>query len=173
MTDFKPKDFKWNYCNTCGGPLNFFSDGEKERPYCSACQRHYYDNPVPACCIFIRDTEDRLLFGKRAVEPCRGAWALPGGFMEAHETGEECVFREMAEETNLCGEKAQLLGVSSAHNADYKSILVLGYLVHHWTGIIKPDSDVDELRFFARHERPFVPFEAHRELITIFDRLYP
>lgn len=173
MSDSFPIPFEWKYCGTCGATLECLSDGEKLRPYCRSCRRHYYDNPVPACCVFIRDTEGRLLFGKRAVEPCLGAWALPGGFMEINESGEDCALREMAEETGLSAVRARLLGVSTSRNRNNNGVLVLGYLVEEWWGRITPDSDVSDLRFFSREERPPVPFEAHRELLSLYDSLFP
>ena len=166
-----PKPFEWNFCGTCGGPLEILSDGERLRPYCRPCNRHYYRNPVPACCLFIRDDAGSLLFGKRAVEPCLGAWALPGGFMELNESSMECALREMREETGLHASTARLIGVSASHSPLNGGILVLGYLVEEWHGRLSPDSDVSDLRFYRRDERPPVPFEAHRELLALYDEL--
>ncbi|HAK68537.1 MAG TPA: NUDIX hydrolase [Treponema sp.] len=42
-----------------------------------------------------------LLLIKRGGHPCRGKWALPGGFLNMDETLEECAFRELREETDL------------------------------------------------------------------------
>lgn len=173
MAESLPAPLEWKFCATCGERLEHSSDGEKIRPYCRACGRYYYDNPVPACCVFVQDRAGRLLFGKRAVEPCLGAWALPGGFMEANESGEGCALREMAEETGLTARRACLLGVSTSRNRNNNGVLVLGYLVEEWQGDLTPDSDVSDLRFFSREERPPIPFEAHRELIALYDSLYP
>lgn len=168
-----PTPFSWNFCGTCGDALTVSSDGERMRPYCRQCNRHYYLNPVPACCIFVRDSDGRLLFGKRAVEPCLGAWALPGGFMELNESGEQCALREMLEETGLSARRARLLGASATQSKLNGGILVLGYLIEEWEGELSPDSDVSDLCFFHRVERPEVPFEAHRELIALYDTLFP
>lgn len=173
MSHLSPKPFEWNYCGTCGAPLDYASDGERVRPYCVACQRHYYHNPVPACCVFVRDREGRVLLGKRAVEPCFGAWALPGGFMELNETGEQCALRELLEETGLRATCARLLGASASRSLDKGGVLVLGYIIDAWEGTLKPDSDVSDLRFFARNEMPSLPFQAHRELLALYDELSP
>jgi len=173
MSYLLPRPFEWNYCGTCGAALDHASDGERVRPYCAACQRHYYHNPVPACCVFVRDAAGRILLGKRAVEPCFGAWALPGGFMELNETGEQCALREMLEETGLKATRARLLGASASRSRDKGGVLVLGYIVDVWEGDLKPDSDVSDLRFFARQEMPPMPFEAHRELLALYDELFP
>lgn len=173
MDDKEPRPFAWNFCSICGRKLEEYHDGERIRPYCRVCRRHYYQNPVPASCIFIRDGAGRILFGKRAVQPCIGQWALPGGFMELDESGEECALREMLEETGLTGTGARLLGVRTSRSMDKGSVLVLGYVIEGYEGTLLADSDVSDLRFFGREERPAVPFEAHRALLALYDSQYP
>ncbi len=69
-------------------------------------KEYRYDHPHPAI------TTDAVVFGfdgktlhillvERGVEPYKGCWALPGGFMKIDETAEECVRRELREETNI------------------------------------------------------------------------
>lgn len=166
----KPKSFAWNYCAICGAQLEPSSDGEKERPYCRACNRFYYRNPLPAVCgLIVRG--DELLLVQRAVEPCRGQWSLPGGFIELGETTEEALVREIREETALDVHKLRLIGVSTQNSLHYGGVTVLGYAVEEWSGVPHPDSDALDIRFYARDERPPLPFPAHRELLAIFDGL--
>ena len=93
--------------------------------------------------------------------------------MELNETGEQCALREMLEETGLKATRARLLGASASRSRDKGGVLVLGYIVDVWEGDLKPDSDVSDLRFFARQEMPPMPFEAHRELLALYDELFP
>ncbi len=60
----------------------------------------------------------RLLLVRRGRPPFRGRWALPGGFVEAQETVEQAVVRELREETGLDGRIASLLGVYSGPDRD-------------------------------------------------------
>ena len=67
-----------------------------------------YDHPHPAVTtdivIFtVRDRALKVLLIKRAQEPFLGAWALPGGFVEAGESLEDCACRELEEETGVRG----------------------------------------------------------------------
>jgi len=165
---FDPEDFCWNYCPICGERLVMRADGDREQPHCDRCRRFYYRNPVPAVCCFITD-DDGLLLAQRGVEPCVGEWTLPGGFVELGETTEEAIVREMREETTLEIGDLHLLGVSTQQSRFYGAVTVLGYYVGSWRGNIQACSDVMDLRFFAPGERPPMPFQAHRELMKVFD----
>lgn len=164
----EPEPFAWNYCPICGAALVLRGDGERERPHCGTCRRFYYRNPVPAvCCILTRGNE--LLLAQRGVEPQRGAWGLPGGFMELGETTEEAVAREILEETHLRVDGLRLVGVSTQQSRLYGAVTVLGYAAATWEGTLKADSDVMDLRFFPKDERPPLAFRAHRDLAALFD----
>ncbi len=167
----RPKPFEWNYCAICGEPLELSSDGEKERPYCETCGRFYYRNPLPAVCAILT-RGDELLLVQRAVDPCRGHWSLPGGFVELGETTEEALIREMREETALEVRGLRLIGVSTQHSLHYGGVMVLGYAVQEWSGEPHPDSDALDIRFYTPDERPPLPFPAHRELLAIFDETH-
>ena len=151
----------------CGAPLEPNHDGEKVRPHCARCRRHFYHNPVPAVCCFITH-EGGILLARRGVEPRLGEWALPGGFVELGETTEEAGRREMLEETGLSIEGIRLIGVSTQPSRFTGAVMVLGYVVEHWEGDLTPGSDVLDLRFFPQAEMPPLPFRAHRELLDIF-----
>lgn len=166
-----PEPFAWNYCGTCGDQLVVAHDGQSERPHCPRCRRFYYRNPIPAACCFVRRGPDELLFAQRAVEPARGHWCLPGGFVELGESTEEAALRELLEETGLRAEKARLLGVATRQSPLSGAVLVLGYIIDDWEGELVPDSDALDLRFYKKHERPKVPFDAHRELLDLYDAI--
>ncbi|MCF6285611.1 MAG: NUDIX domain-containing protein [Candidatus Hydrogenedentes bacterium] len=166
-----PEPFAWNYCGTCGAPLVMTHDGQSVQPHCAPCRRFFYRNPVPAACCFVRRGKDELLFTQRAVEPCKGEWTLPGGFIELGETAEEAVLRELLEETNLRASTVELLGVSTKQSPNVGAVMVLGFVVIDWSGeeAMRPDTDAMALRFFPRHARPTVPFSVHRELLALYD----
>ena len=172
--DYKPPvPFEWNFCGTCGTKLIIAHDGQEDRPHCTDCRRFFYLNPVPAACCFVRRGKDELLFAQRAVEPCKGMWTLPGGFIELGETSEEAALRELYEETSLRAEGASLLGVSTKQSPRGGAVMLLGYLIEDWSGELHPDTDAMDLRFFSRAERPDVPFSSHAELLRLYDSLNP
>jgi 8-oxo-dGTP diphosphatase len=59
------------------------------------------DRAVPCVGAVVLDGDGRLLLVRRGREPSRGLWSLPGGRVEAGETGADAVVREVFEETGL------------------------------------------------------------------------
>jgi len=60
----------------------------------------------------------RVLLVRRGRPPFQGSWALPGGFVEAGETVETAVVRELREETGLTGRAGPLIGIYSEPGRD-------------------------------------------------------
>ena len=72
----------------------------RERDICLACHHIQFDNPkvLVAGIVYWRD---EILLCKRAIEPAKGRWCVPMGYLENGETLEEAVSRELYEETRL------------------------------------------------------------------------
>ena len=64
-----------------------------------------YKYPRPAvtadCIVITKETEPKVLLIQRSIDPFKGCWAFPGGFMDMDETTEQCAIRELEEETGL------------------------------------------------------------------------
>jgi ADP-ribose pyrophosphatase YjhB (NUDIX family) len=90
-----------NYCSHCGARVELrIPEGDTvPRHVCTSCGTIHYENPkmVVGC---IPEWEDRILLCRRAIEPRRGLWTLPAGFMENAETTAEGAQRETLEEAN-------------------------------------------------------------------------
>src|SRR5690348_2288201 len=100
------------FCPRCGGPLapRRVNPHDPERLVCAACGRVEYVNAKPcAGVVLVRD--GRVLLGRRAIEPCKGCWDLPGGFLEAWEHPREGAIREAREELGVEVEPGPLLGI--------------------------------------------------------------
>lgn len=166
----KLQPFPWNYCPICGDSLTPRLEDHQERPYCERCARYFYSNPTPASCCFVM-RGGHLLLGQRAIEPLRGHWGLPGGYVEIGETTEEAALRELREETGLHAPHARLIGVSSQQSELTGAVIVHGYHVEHWEGEPRAGSDVMALEFFPPETLPRLAFRAHRELHAIFEAL--
>ena len=68
---------------------------------CSSCDFTWYFNPTCAAGAFLFDERGRALFIRRAREPRKGTIAVPGGFIDAGESAEQGLRREIREEVGL------------------------------------------------------------------------
>ncbi len=106
----------FNFCPTCATPLQVVArpedGGEKSRLRCPACDWTHWNNPTPvlAAVIEMADREGRVLLARNAAWQGR-MFALITGFMEAGETPEEGIAREVLEETSLQCDSLKLIGV--------------------------------------------------------------
>ena len=156
---------KKNFCHYCGKALFEKIFEGRLRLFCEHCNEPIYENPIPASCLVVADDTDRVLLVRRSVEPKKGSWCLPGGFMELGETPETAALRELKEETGLDGHIEILLGVSSNPSMLYHTVLMVGYLVKTYTGTPVAGDDADDVAFFHYDELPEIAFESHMEFI--------
>jgi len=155
---------EFRYCPQCGRLLEWHSLEGRQRKICLACGWIGYENPLPCAAALVRNDAGEILLVKRGVEPARGEWALPSGFMEIDETPEECCLRELEEETGLKGKVIRLVGVYAQESTLYKKVLIIGYEVEA-RGEPSPGSDSQAVAFFSPEEMPSVAFSSHRRLI--------
>ena len=89
------------FCSQCGQPITHkVPDGDNRlRFVCDHCDLIHYQNPrVIAGCLPVFG--ERVLLCKRAIEPRKGYWTLPAGFLENGETTSDGALRETREEAN-------------------------------------------------------------------------
>ena len=90
---------KFCFCPLCGSDR--FVENNNKSKRCEACGFVYYFNPSASTVAVIVNEKDELLVVRRAKEPARGTYDLPGGFSDCFESSEEGVIREVKEETGL------------------------------------------------------------------------
>jgi ADP-ribose pyrophosphatase YjhB (NUDIX family) len=156
------------FCHFCSNALEQRYIEGRTRLYCATCQLPIYENPVPAACVVLVDNQQRILLVKRNVAPKEGHWCLPGGFIECGETTEQAALRELREETGLNGQINALIGVTTSPGTLYKSILLVGYLVTHFSGLAEAGDDASAVAFFNYGELPEIAFENHRSFIRLY-----
>jgi NAD+ diphosphatase len=104
---------EFRFCPVCAGPLRWLAQaedgGQKERLRCAACGWTHWNNPTPVLAAVIQ-YHDKILLARNAAWPGK-FYALITGFMEAGETPQDGIRREIKEETDLDVTQLDLIGV--------------------------------------------------------------
>ena len=85
------------HCHFCGAA---YIDLTAYPRTCPACGEMFWSNPIPVAVVAVK-MEDGVLIIQRGIEPAKGHWALPGGFLETGETWQQGACREVLEETGF------------------------------------------------------------------------
>lgn len=87
------------FCSHCAAPVKdtIPAGDDRLRKTCTACGAIHYDNPVPVVGCVV-ESEGRVLLCRRAIEPGRGRWTLPAGYLELGEGARDGARRETREE---------------------------------------------------------------------------
>lgn len=138
-----------------------------------------YKHPHPAvtvdCVVFGFDDADlKLLLIQREVEPFKGRWALPGGFVRMNEDLEDAARRELAEETGI--EQLYLEQLYSFGDPDRdprERVISIAYyaLVKLADHDLRPASDAKDVAWFPVAELPKLAFDHERIVETALRRL--
>jgi ADP-ribose pyrophosphatase YjhB (NUDIX family) len=143
----------WHYCPRCRAELR----GDERRLECPACGFVAYPGSKPTACALCEDEQGRVLLARRAVEPFRGRWDIPGGFLDEGEHPLDGLRRELREETGLEVEPLEFVGVwidRYGGDSDAEATLNLYWTARVAAGDPEPADDVSELRWFAPDELP-------------------
>jgi 8-oxo-dGTP diphosphatase len=135
---------------------------------CPACGTSHYVNPKPCGGALATDDDGRLLLVRRAHEPWRGSWDIPGGFCERREHPADAAVRELREETGLEAVATGLVGMWIDDYGDTGDVTLNVYFEVRVTGgTERPDpAEVAELGWFAPDELPDdLAFPEHERLV--------
>ncbi len=145
------------FCPLCGGALVRRAaphDG-REQPVCSTCDFVFYLPPkVVAGTLPVR--AGRVLLTRRAIEPARGLWTFPGGYVDWGEDVREGARRETLEEVGLAVRLEGLLGLYS-YTASPVVVAVYLAAVPDGSEPVPCATEVLETAYFAP---PEIPWEA-------------
>ena len=143
------------FCLLCGAWLRRARLEGRWRRRCPRCGWTFYANPVPAVvAVIVRG--GRVLLTRRARPPYRGTWDAPGGFLEAGETPEQGLRRELREEIGVGVRRARLVGFATDHYGPGGfSVLAAAYRVTPTSMAMRAADDVAEVRWFALARVPW------------------
>ena len=136
-----------------------------------------YEYPRPAvtadCVVIAREKEPKVLLIQRGNEPFKGCWAFPGGFMNMDESTEQCVIRELEEETGLKVTKIKQIGAYSKVDRDPRGRTVtVAYLaIIDKIEAVKGLDDAAKAQWFPISDLPKLAFD-HEEIMIDAKKLF-
>ena len=137
----------FKFCPQCATPLEFITQaedgGDKMRLRCKVCDYTHWNNPTPVLAGIV-EVDGQVLLARNAAWPGK-MYALITGFMEAGETPQEGIAREIAEETNLTTESLDLIGVYDFQRMN--QIIIAYHAVCH--GEVRLSPELVDYRLYA------------------------
>jgi len=158
-----------NHCRQCGSAVDnrIPDDGDtKLRAVCSACHTIHYINPLNVVGT-IPVWEDKVLLCKRNIEPRKGKWTLPAGFMELGETTAEGAARETVEEA---GAQFEMQALFSLINVARVGQVHLFYRAALLSPEFAPGTETQEAMLFDEADIPWdeIAFRTVKETLEHF-----
>ncbi len=124
------------------------------KAFIKPCCTYYYCMTRPFACDGVIIQDNKIVLIKRGFEPFKGQWAVPGGRIEDNETAEQCLVREMKEETNLDVVPLKLISVYSDPQRDPRGIIVASYLCKVVGGELKAGDDAGDAKWVSLNDLP-------------------
>src|SRR5580698_8751447 len=122
-----------------------------ERYVCGDCGHIYYSNPkIVVGSVVVED--GKILLCRRAIEPRKGFWTLPAGFLEEHETPEDGAKREAKEEAECEIELDALLAIYSVPRISQVQLM---YRARLRSPHFAPGTESLEVKLFAWEDIPW------------------
>jgi ADP-ribose pyrophosphatase YjhB (NUDIX family) len=140
------------FCPACGRPVEprVLEDDHRPRLICAVGHVTWRNPRVVVGTLPVRG--GRVYLARRDIEPRRGRWTCPGGFLEVGESTQEGARRETEEETELRVDIGNLIGVYSRPHAGVVTIVYEATVVG---GVPQPAAETSEVRDFGPDEIPW------------------
>ena len=154
------------HCRNCGTAVVYRlpDDGDtKLRAVCPACHTVHYENPLNVVGT-VPYLDDRVLLCKRNIEPRKGKWTLPAGFMELNETTAGGAERETDEEA---GAQIAMGPLFSVVNVAAVGQVHFFYLAQLLSDRFDPGHETMEARLFTEGDIPWdeIAFRTVRDTL--------
>lgn len=154
-----------HYCVNCGALL---VPREIEGRMHEACPNDdfvLWHDPKVVTAVVV-ETDGGVLLGRRGIEPGRGLWCLPGGFVNDDEGPLDAAARECREEIGAAVEVTGLVGAYHIAKTDAPSMVGIGYRARLKDGeTAEPGSEMLELEVFPLDSLPPLAFPSHRQIL--------
>jgi len=161
-----PRSIK--HCRACGGEVLYRTpaDDNRDRATCTVCETIHYENPLNVVGT-LPVWEDRVLLCRRNIEPRRGLWTLPAGFMELGESTSDGAVRETVEEA---GARIELQALFTLLNVVRVGQVHLFYRARLLDTDFAPGPETIEAELFAEADIPWdeIAFRTTKKTLEHF-----
>jgi 8-oxo-dGTP diphosphatase len=133
--------------------------------FCEFCKRY---NSRSITCDIIAVKENKIILIKRNLQPEKGKWALPGGYLDWDETAEECAKRELKEETGYNSEVEFFTVISDPKRDSGKQnvAIVFSAKLFEKETVFDKNNEVSELKWFDLDKLPKKLAFDHKKIIN-------
>ena len=149
---------RFRFCPRCATKLVEASNDSGA--HCENCGKSWYYNSAPtAGCVIVRD--GKALITKRARDPEKGRYDIPGGFLDRDEDPITALKREVAEELSMEVDVTYsdlVQAVPHLYGEDGDWVLAMGFIARDVAGDPHPADDVEEVRWVTADEVEGVDF---------------
>lgn len=138
-------------CSACAGPLEVRAGSRCKQ--CVKCKIEYFPKVSPAMIVLVEDGDHLLMARHSRLPP--GMYALIAGFLEPGETLEQCVAREVFEETGFEVDDIRYFG---SQPWPFPHQIMVGFVARKCGGELRIDlEELEDAKFFHRDELPMLP----------------
>lgn len=125
------------------------------------CYKHPHPSVTTDCVIFGFDgSKLKVLLIERGIEPYKGRWAFPGGFLNMEESAEEGALRELQEETGLTGAYIEQFHTFTDPKRDPRErVITIAYFALVRIQDVKGGDDAAKAQWFALDDIPQLAFD--------------
>jgi ADP-ribose pyrophosphatase YjhB (NUDIX family) len=159
---------EFRFCPYCGGGLETgnLKPGEPDRLICSACKKPVYMDPKLVACSIV-EMEGSIVLLRRGIQPRKGFWVMPGGFVDRGETVEAAALRETQEE---CGLRTSIKGLLGVYSYPGETVAVVVYTSEPVSGSLVAGDETTEARLVRPEEIPWarLAFTSTLDALTDF-----
>jgi ADP-ribose pyrophosphatase YjhB (NUDIX family) len=162
-----------HYCGNCGAVLVLRVIEGREVEACLNDDFVLWHDPKVTTAVVI-EVDGGILLGRRAIEPGRGLWCLPGGFVNADEDPWDAAARECIEEISAAVELVRLIGVYHIPKRTATSMVGIAYHAKVVDGSKpSPGAEMLEVAVFALDTLPPLAFPSHRKVLAEYKGTLP
>ncbi len=143
----------FQFCPVCGARLKSskLKESEPARLVCSGCDFIFYIDPKLVASSVV-ELDGRIVLLKRDIEPQKGKWVVPGGYVDRGEEVEAAALRETEEE---CGIKTRIRNLLGVYSYPGRPVVVVVYVTEYLSGDLTVGDEAQEVKLVQPEEIPW------------------